>query len=555
MRNITKLALFSLTSLMSVAELQAVDAEQNGATDASEQTTDNVEQVAPAERTPSSDEILDAKPTAQTTAFNIWEYRVTGNTLLSNGAIESAVYAFLGPEKSIDDIEKARVALEQTYKAQGYPAVVVTIPEQTVKKGIVYLEVVEGKIERVKITGSKYHSLKAIRKRVPALTRGNVLYLPDVQAQLADLNQASQNRSVVPVLRPGRAPGTVEVELRVNDVFPFHGNIEVNNQHTADTTTTRAGVQIRYDNLFQKQHNLSLQYLTSPEDTDEVSVFAGTYILPITYPADRLVMYGIQTDSNVTTIGDLTVLGDGQIVGIRYIKSLLSLENYYHSFSIGADYKNFEDSQAGTTFPISYWSGNVRYDGSMVSKKSLFQYNLSAIFGLPINAKRREFLAKRSNSKTSFIYFTAGLSYKYNFDNGVEMHSRLDGQFATSPLVNNEQFSFGGANSVRGYYESQVLNDTGFYGSVELVSPHLFKSTQDVNDFRLFAFYDVGMSDRLKSLPGEDNRVDLSSTGIGLRAKVFNHWMAELDGAIALKENRTIKKDDVRWHAKLSYEF
>ena len=45
--------------------------------------------------------------------FDVWEYQIQGNSRLDAIDIERAVYAHLGPAKTIDDVEQARAALEQ----------------------------------------------------------------------------------------------------------------------------------------------------------------------------------------------------------------------------------------------------------------------------------------------------------------------------------------------------------------------------------------------------------------------------------------------------------
>ena len=77
---------------------------------------------------------------------------------------------------------------------------------------MVFLSVVEGEVERLKVTGSRYFSLGRIKSKVPALAKGEVPYLPEVQQQLADVNRLSPDRTITPVLRPGKTPGKLEVE-------------------------------------------------------------------------------------------------------------------------------------------------------------------------------------------------------------------------------------------------------------------------------------------------------------------------------------------------------
>ena len=86
---------------------------------------------------------------AKKTSFNIMEYRIEGNKVLSGTRIEEIVYRYLGEEKTIADVEAARAALEQAYRDAGYLTVLVDIPEQTVSSGIVRLKVAEGSVEKV----------------------------------------------------------------------------------------------------------------------------------------------------------------------------------------------------------------------------------------------------------------------------------------------------------------------------------------------------------------------------------------------------------------------
>ena len=48
---------------------------------------------------------------------------------------------------------------------------------------------------------------------------------------------------------------------------------------------------------------------------------------------------------------------------------------------------------------------------------------------------------------------------------------RADGQWASEPLIPNEQFGAGGVNSVRGYHEGEVFGDNGWHVSLEEQTP------------------------------------------------------------------------------------
>ena len=77
-----------------------------------------------------------------------------GNTVLEARDIEKAVYPYLGPDRTLSDIEAAREALQTIYQERGYQSVYVDLPEQQVADGIVFLQVSETKVGRVRVVGA-----------------------------------------------------------------------------------------------------------------------------------------------------------------------------------------------------------------------------------------------------------------------------------------------------------------------------------------------------------------------------------------------------------------
>ena len=74
-------------------------------------------------------------------------------------------------------------------------------------------------------------------------------------------------------------------------------------------------------------------------------MLAATYVMPLESTGHSVALYAVDTNSDVSTIGTLSVLGAGRIYGARYIIPLPSIESrYYHSFIVGADYKDFDES-------------------------------------------------------------------------------------------------------------------------------------------------------------------------------------------------------------------
>ena len=494
-----------------------------------------------------------AGKTAKQTTFDIKEFRIDGNTLLNKVDVEKAVYPFLGSNKTINDVEAARQSLEQRYHNDGYPTVLVDIPQQDVQGGMVWLRINEGKIDRLRVTGSRYFSLDFIKSQVPALQEGHVLYVPGLQAQLGSISNYSPDRSITPVLRPGKTPGMVEVDLKVKDELPLHGSLELNNRSTEDTTRLRLSGSISYDNLWQRGHSLSLQYQTAPQETKEVRVFSGTYLARFPGASSMLAVYAVHSKSNTATLGNLTVIGSGDIYGVRLIAPLSNQDNYFHSISLGVDYKDLKESLEANKNPISYISFNAQYSATVMSPSGQTRLSIGPNFGIRgLGNTDQEFENKRVYSRPNYIYLRGNVSRLQSLYHGIDLFFKAQGQLSNGPLVNNEQFSVGGVDSARGYYESQALGDDGIAGSLEIHSSPLSKIPQEMY---LLAFTD-GAKVRIRdALPGQQGKFVLASYGVGMRMNDWRGLSIDFDLAWALKTVGQVKKGYGMAHFRVEYGF
>ena len=497
--------------------------------------------------------------------FNIFDFQIDGNTVLDDESMERAVYPFLGPDKTVDDVEKARAALEEAYRNKGYPTVIVSVPEQDVDADQVRLEVLEGSVETVRVTGSRYYALGKIRDGVPALAEGQVPHMPEVQAQVNSLTQQSADRNVTPILRAGSTPGKMEVELRVKDELPLHGSVEMNSRNSEDTTYTRLIASVRYDNLWQKFHSASLQYQVSPQDSAEVQVWAGTYVLPTGWADTRLALYGIGISSNTqlgVDVGGLSVVGAGNIYGARLVKPLPGSDDFLHSLTAGFDYKSFDQGaqQEGLDSgpsSISYGSFMAGYDGSWRGETSTVSFNLAAHFSFRgVGNDEQEFADKRQGASPSFLYLTSENKYLQTLPLDFRAQLRAAGQVSTTELVSNEQFSAGGPLSVRGYHQTEVLGDSGINLSLEFLTPKLLpEDWEAVQNFRLLAFVDWANVWTYNPIEPTPDLAKLASTGIGLRMLLLRHFVGELDWAYPFNQQGTVDVGQQRVDFRAVYEF
>ena len=124
----------------------------------------------------------------------IRDYRVTGAHRLPEVEVQEAVYPFLGPGRTERDVEQARAALEKAYYDKGFQTVSVEVPPQQASRGIVILQVVEAKVGRLRVHGSRYFSLAAIKKKAPSIAEGNVPNFNEITRDIVALNQFTDRR-------------------------------------------------------------------------------------------------------------------------------------------------------------------------------------------------------------------------------------------------------------------------------------------------------------------------------------------------------------------------
>jgi hemolysin activation/secretion protein len=516
--------------------------------------------AGPAHTQPRDSAPAGAEAAQEAPRFDILEYQVEGNTVLPTLAVEKAVYPHLGESKTVADVERARQALERAYHSAGYLTVLVDIPEQKVDEGIVRLSVIEGRVERVRVSGNRYYARGYIRSKVPSLAQGEVPYFPQVQTEMATLNR-SADKQVTPVLRPGTTPGTVEVELKVQDELPLHGGLELNNRQSPSTEPLRLQGFLRYDNLWQREHSASVQYQVAPQDTTQVRALSGTYVLPVSESDNAIALYGVRSKSDVATIGDLNVLGNATIFGGRFIMPLAPREGVSQSLTLGIDYKDFGESvkvqgSDDVNTPIAYTPMLLQYSMTQIGRKGQTQASIGANFAMRsalLGNTDAEFENKRFKAQANYFYLRGDLQRDQLLPKGFRLIARADGQWSGQPLVSNEQFAAGGVDSVRGYLEAEQFGDDGLRGSLELRTPGF--ASGSVDELLALGFVEGARLWVLDPLPQQQSAFSLSSAGVGLRLRAYRHLNASLDVGWPFQSAQETRSGEPRLHFKLAYEF
>lgn len=534
----------------------------------------------------------EAEPVRASGSFMIAAIDVVGATKLSNAEIERIIYPFLGPDRTEADVTAAQKALQAAYAARGFEAVEIEIPIQPSERfaqGIVQLAVHEVPLGAVRVVDAKHHSDESVRADVPSLVTGQPIDIAALQRDVAEANRFP-DRTITPRFRAGAQPGTVDVELKVDDKSPFHGSIELNNDNSPNTEPLRASGTLRYSNLWGQGHTLSVTGSLAPQDPDQSAVVSASYNAPLIGTPWSFLLYGYKSNSNVAALGGTNVLGNGYQIGLRATYRLPS-NNNFQQISFGPDFKSFEerltlDKTELQPTQIRYVPLVAEYMLSGGSETETYGLTLGVTGGLRVVKRgvcfespyaegfipdglptcrladgetgipQDQFTGRAVDASENFVHLNLDLNYTRLLPKDWQVALRWTGQLADSSLVTNEQFSLGGMSNVRGYYVSEAVGDDGFVYSIELRTPNLGpRLSSHVDELRLFAFSDTGYARVRAPSAGQTDTFRLVSVGGGLRFELLRQLSGEFLIGLPLRDGPTSDRYDPRYSFTVRGEF
>lgn len=463
--------------------------------------------------------------------FDVLEFVIEGNTVLPGDVVERTVTPFMGPGKTFKDIEAAREALEKAYQDAGFLSVVVSLPNQRVDAGEVRLDVTEATVDRLNIAGATHHLPSKMRGQLPSLAAGRTPYFPQVQQELARLQSADVQ--VTPLIGAAVDPDKIQVDLKVQDSLPLHGSVELNSRQSFNTTQGRLAASVNYGNLFQLGHRIGLSWQYAPRRPGDANTLSLIYGVPLDEQDDLSAsITSSKSDTPINTGTGGSTLTRGTFYGLRWQRQLDPLNwPVRHSFFTALDYKNNRDktdltAELSTEKPaLKYATLSAGYnlnwsasENRTVGLSTSVVTSSEGISGREVNCDGRrldQFECKRQGSSPDFLAWKAGLDYQGPAWGRWRINANGDVQISSGPLASGEQYSLGGPDTVRGYYDYEQSGDWGWSARLELVTPPWL----EIGSWRstALAFYDRGFVLLKEPQAGQQSRAHLGSYGLGWR--------------------------------------
>lgn len=477
----------------------------------------------------------EALPNNVSGTITVDKFQVVGSTIFSPETLAEVLAPFTQKPISFAELFQARSAVTQLYIDQGYITSGAYIPPQKLSGGIVKIQVVEGRLEDIKVNGTKRLNPNYVRSRIAVATsqplnRNRLLE----SLQLLQLNPLIQNLSAE--LSAGLHPGESLLQVEVTEAQSYSMQLGTDNGRVPSVGSFRRRLQLNEANFLGQGDGISFAYA----NTDGSNAFDATYALPINPRNGTLSFSYGSTSSDVIEppFDRLDINSNSRYYELSLRQPLSQSPTEEFAIGLTAARRESETSLLDTPFPLAL--GSDEQGRTRISALRFFQEWT--------RRNSREVIAARSQFSVGVGAFDATIndtapdSRFYAWQGQAQwvrllardtlLLVRADVQLADRSLVSLEQFSLGGIESVRGYRQDLLLTDNGAFASAEVRLP-ILRIPQLNSVLQIAPFIDVGTAWNSSGRSAPDPNA-LASVGLGLRLSSGDRFTARLDWGIPL---------------------
>lgn len=496
--------------------------------------------------------------------FQVSKFSISGELPLSAEQLDKLLQPFVGVHSGLEGLQAAAEAIELELKRNGYDFFEVVVPPQTLQDGAVKLQVVQQRLGKVSVEGNKYFDAENVRTGFPALQEGALPNTLEISRSVGLVN-GNPAKQVKVSFALGGEPGSINAAIKLDDQRTWNVFTNISNTGTEQTKEWRSTVGLQHNNLYNRDHSLTLAYTTAPEEAEAVSQFGMNYRWPLYQMASVASFYYSRSDVDPGLVEveeialPIDLKGAGEAFGVRLERPLLNVGRLRQTLSVALDNKFFEDdTEIGGSVDIGQpdrrstplvFGYDLGYREGRKSWSGLLQYAKNMELGSDNDAEAYR-LNAQDTKQPDWDWWRYSLAQDLGFGSDWIWRLRLSGQSAGERLISGEQFGLGGASSVRGYEERVALGDNGQQLNTELWLPR-FAGQQ----IRPLVFYDWGKVEQEDIDDPKLKEAELSGAGAGLRWNWRRQVAVSLDVAQALEDKNETEAGDVHAHFSLFARF
>jgi hemolysin activation/secretion protein len=447
------------------------------------------------------------------------EIRLTGNTVFSTEELKEITAPYEDRIVTSSELEDLRVALTRHYIQHGYINSGAVIPDQKVVDGIIQMVIVEGRLTEIEVAGNKYLNSDYIKDRLE-LGAGPPLNVKELQERIQIMLESPVLETMNSELRPGDRPGEANLFTLVEEGPRFQFIPVIDNRLSPVLGDVRALPQVYAYNLTGRGDVFSGAVgigkgLTNPY---------ANWAIPLNAYDTTLTLLADYTDSEIKEgpFEDLDIKNKTRTFGFRLSHPFYRTPSTNFSMALGLDLRKSESELLGEDFSFTpgVEDGEVkatiiRFSQDWSSRGPKQVLAARSMFSLGIDAFDATTNSGDRPSGEFFAWLGQFQWARLLGEDWGQLIFRANAQYTEDALFSMEQYAVGGALSVRGYRENQLVRDYGYDVSLEYRYP-LIKDASGRSVLALAPFIDAGGA-RNNELPNGPNPNDIYSAGLGLR--------------------------------------
>ena len=480
-----------------------------------------------------------ANPSVPATArIKVLRYEVVGSTVFSAQELAQITQPFTG-EVTFEKLQAAKNAIERLYLDRQYltsGAYIPTGQTLSIDGAVVRIQIVEGKLENIQVTGTKRLQPEYIRSRLAVATR-QPLNNDRLIEGLRLLQQDPLIGSIAAELSSGIQPGTNLLEIKVTENQTFHSEIATNNHRPPSIGSWQRRGQISEANVTGWGDTLILAY----SNTDGSNGIDTSYTVPLSPSQTTLSVNLGGTNSRIIEEPyrslDLTTNSRYAEVSVRQPLLRRAGQDSTQEFALSLTGSRLESSSAlgGTPYPLSPGAddnGRIGVSAVRFGQEYLYRDRRSVLalrsqLNVGVGALNSTINANAPDSR--FVSWQGQGRWLQQLAPNTDLIVQGRVQLADRSIVALEQFAVGGQSTVRGYRQDALLADNGAFASVELQLPI---GQSETSVFQVAPFIDAGTVWN-KLLRSGNTSNTLLSTGLGLQWRT-ERFSARIDWGIPL---------------------
>ena len=392
---------------------------------------------------------------------------------------------------TFEELLTLRTAITQLYVENDYITSGAFLPVNQVLEDVVRLQVVEGKIEQVEISG-----LNRLRE---GYVRSRLGIAPDTPLNQERLLESLQLLQLNPLieqinaeLTAGSASGRSVLLLALEEAPAFHSGVFVANNRPPSIGSTQGGVFVAHENLLGFGDRLRAEYGIS----EGLNLYDISYAIPVNASDGTLSFRYSNNDNDIIEddFRDLDINSESDTFSFGFRQPVVRLPNTEVALGLSLDVRRSQTFLGDRPFSFSLGpdegEANVsvlrfsqewvdRRDNRILAFRSEFSFGLD-LFDATIND---------TGTDGQFFAWREQFQYVQQLPSSILLLAGINAQLTPDSLLTLERIAVGGIRTVRGYRENQLVADNGVIGSVEARIPLVGTSG---NQLQLAPFFEVG---------------------------------------------------------------